>query len=54
VAVDAKKVYLPDINQPVMFAGGQPVYMDLEWYEALQALVDLANATKAEVDTQHP
>lgn len=54
MAVDADKIRLPDINEPFAYVDGKPVYLDLEWYQALQLLVQLANATKDEVDTQHP
>ena len=54
MAVDKPKIYLPDINEPFGYVNGEPVYLDLEWYQALEQLAALVNATKDEVDTQHP
>lgn len=50
MAVDAKKVVLPDADTPVL----QGNLINPVWYEALQALAELANKTKDEVDTRHP
>lgn len=51
MAVDATKVYLPPASVPVVMPDGM---INPAWYQALKALQDLANATKDEVDTQHP
>jgi hypothetical protein len=51
MAVDAKKVQLPDSFEPIIQKDGT---MNPNWYEALQLLTELANATKEEVDAQHP
>lgn len=51
MSVNAKKVILPDSFEPVLLKDGT---MNPVWYEAFQLMVELANATKDEVDTQHP
>lgn len=51
MAVNAQEVVLPDVDEPIVLSSGliSPV-----WYEALQLLAELSNATKDEVNVRHP
>lgn len=57
VAVDANTVRVPDASQPIGYVNNdrsKPVYIDPVWLRFILAQAELANATKAEVDAQHP